>query len=412
MSEIVKKGSKGVLLKATLLFSSVDGMVASALMVPIIGNVAMSFPGESPVLLNQLVSLPSLLMIPAILITGYVSRYISKKYLLMFGSIIFIAAGFGSMYSPTLQVLVIFRAIEGVGMGIVYPLAPSIIAHLFYGEERAKMFGWSNAVGGVFSFVLGIAAGAAALTNWRNAFYYYLIFVIVVIMQALLLPAFPPERKDKEIAQSAYGTADKPKYNYAFCLAVGAMFMFMAIGIILIYNISIFILNEGIGNSAQVGLGTSLNTAASFFLCIFFGYILKSLKRYTSVLSLIFLALCYFTLASAHSIGWYYLGMSFMGCSFGLMFPYLNWRTAAVAPKAVKTVAISWLSMAIYSGQWASGYISVWITNIVGGTTRKLFTAVSVILIASAVISAIFIVLTMKNESKVVIGDTDVNITV
>jgi hypothetical protein len=44
----------------------VDGMVASALMVPLLGSIAAEFPDASPELLNQTLSLPALLMIPSI----------------------------------------------------------------------------------------------------------------------------------------------------------------------------------------------------------------------------------------------------------------------------------------------------------------------------------------------------------
>lgn len=408
MSEAVHKGAKGALLKAALLFSSVDGMVASALMVPLLGSIAVEYPDAAPGLLNQTLSLPSLLMIPAIIITGYLSKYISKKYLLMLGSIIFIISGFGSMYSSSLEALVAFRACEGIGMGIVYPLAPAIIAHIFYGEERAKLIGWTNACGGVFSFVLGIGAGFAALVDWRHAFYYYLIFIVVVIMQGLLLPAFPPEKKDKDIIQAIAASGEKQKLGYAVYLTIGAMLVFMSVAMVIIYNLAIFIMNEGIGTSADAGMASSINTVASFFISLSFVYLFRFLKRYVSVLGLVFMACSYFSLSAAHSMSMVYVGTIFLGASMGCIFPYLMTRVAQVSPKAVKTIAVTWLSMSIYLGQWISGYFAVWMENMVGGTTRQLFSAVGVIFLAFAVIAAVFIVATQKYESKVVVIDLDI----
>jgi MFS family permease len=405
MNQAVQKGARGLLLKAALLFSSVDGMVASALMVPLLGSIAMSFPNSSPDLLNQTISLPSLLMIPAIIITGYLTRFFSKKYMLMIGSIIFVASGFGSMFSPNLETLVLFRACEGVGMGIVYPLAPAMIAHLFNNADRAKMIGWSNAAGGVFSFVLSLGAGIVALTNWRNAFYFYLIFIGVVIMQAFLLPAFPPEKKDVDIVKSVNASGGKPKFGYAVYLTVFAMFIFMSIAMVILYNLSIFIMNEKLGTSADAGLSSSLNTVASFIFCVSFGYLFKSLKRYVSLIGLIFMACAYFSMSIAHSIVMVYVGSLFLGAAMGCLFPFLMTRVAMVAPKALKTMAVTLLSMATYVGQWFSGYVAVWIAKWVGGTTRQLFTAVGVIFACFAVFTAVFILATQKNESKIVIPD-------
>lgn len=407
MSEDVPKGVRGVLLKYTLLFSSVDGMVASALMVPLLGSIAAEYPDAAPGLLNQTISLPSLLMIPAILIAGHLSKYISKKYLLMLGSIIFVLSGFCSMYSPTLKMLVAFRACEGIGIGIVYPLAPAIIAHLFYGEERAKLMGWTNACGGIFSFFLSIGAGYAALVDWRNAFYYYLIFIVVVGMQGLLLPAFPPERKDQEIVQASVKSKEKPKFGYAVYLTIGAMLVFMSTAMVIIYNLAIFIMNEGIGTSADAGIASSINTVASFFFSLSFGYLFRFLKRYVSLLGLVLMACSYLALSVAHSMAVVYVGAIFLGASMGCVFPYLMTRIAQVSPKAIKTMAVSWLSMSIYLGQWISGYSALWIANAVGGTTRRLFTAVGGIFAVFAIFAATFIAITQKNESKVVVADAD-----
>jgi MFS family permease len=401
MNEDVQKGTRTVFLKAVLLFSSVDGMAASALMVPLLGNIAAEFPNSDPGLLNQTLSLPSLLMIPAIIISGYLARYISKKYLLMLGNLLFVFAGFFSMYSPTLEALVIFRACEGIGMGIVYPLAPSVISHLFYGQERAKLYGWANACGGILSFVLGIGAGYAALINWRRAFYYYLIFIPIVFMQALFLPAFPPERKDRRIMRAA----GQPKFGYAVYLTIAAMLVFMSFAMVIIYNLAVFIMNEGLGISADAGIASSINTVASFFISLGFGYFFRFLKRYVSVLGLVFMACAYFVLSIAHSIPLVYLGMIFLGASMGCILPYLMTRIAQVAPKIGKTMAISWLSMSIYLGQWISGYTAVWLADALGGSTRDLFSAVAGLFAAFALFAAAFVTATRKSEYKALVGE-------
>lgn len=406
MSKPAETGARLVLLKVSLLFSSVDGMVASALMVPLLGAIMAEFPNSSPELLNQTISLPSLLMIPTILITGYLSKYFSKKYLLMFGSIIFVTSGFFSMYSPTLEALVAFRAFEGIGMGIVFPLAPAMIAHLFHGEERAKMMGWANATGGIFSFFLGIGAGYVALFNWRYAFYFYLIFVLVVIMQGILLPAFPPEKKDQSIVQAASASAEKIRMGLPVYLTAGAMLVFMTVAMVILYNLAIFVTEEGIGNSAEIGLATSFNTVASIAMCFAFWYTIRIFKRYLSVIGLVFVACSYFTFSIAQNMIMVYAGMALIGASLGCLFPYLMTRVAQVAPKAVKTMAVTMLSLAIYLGQFLSGYFTPWL-GALSGSMRQLFANVGIIFVIFAIFATVYIILTQKNESNIVIGDTE-----
>lgn len=406
MTDTLHKGIRGVLLKASLLFSSVDGMVASALMIPLLGSIMQEFPDASPVLLNQTISLPSLLMIPAILISGYLSRFISKKYMLMFGSFIFVASGFGSMYSPSLESLVVFRAFEGIGMGIVYPLAPSIIAHLFYGKERAQMIGWSNAVGGIFSFFLNIAAGYVALTNWRHAFYFYLIFIVVIIMQAILLPAFPPEKRDRSITQSAEFAAQKARLGLPVYLTAAAMLIFMTVAMVNLYYVSIFVATEKMGNTAQVGLATSLITVASITMSFAFGYLFKNLRRYLSLLGLAMFAVAYFVYSTAHSMPLIYIGSIFTGVGLGCMFPYMMTRVAQVASKPTKTMAVTLLSLSIYAGQFLAGYFTPWLGSL-AESTRDVFSLAGKIFVGFAVFAFIYIFVTQKYERKIIIGDND-----
>lgn len=401
--------SKGQIgLKASLLVSATFGMAASALMIPLLGNIAAAFPDENPALLNQTISLPSLLYIPAILLSGYLAKYISKKYLLIVGSIIFAAAGFAGAFTPSLQALVVLRAIQGIGIGLAYPLAPAIISHIYSGEYRAKMLGWTQTVGCVVSVVLGLLCGYAAVASWTYAMYFYLLFVILIIMQFIFVPAFPPEAKDVSIAKASEAAGEKPKFGYAVYLTAGAMLVFMSIAMVVIYNLAIFIMHEGLGTSAEAGMASSINTLAGFFVSLVFGYNFKYLKRYVSVLGLVLMALCYFTMSAAHSIAVVYLGMIFLGASMNCIFPYLFTRVAQVAVKPLKTMSVSFLSMAIYLGQWISGYTAVWIADAVGGTTRQLFSSVGLIFILMAVFAAIFIALTQKNESKIIVIDPDV----
>lgn len=395
-------------LNSSLLISCTFGMAASALMIPLLGNIAQAFPNEDPGLIPQIISLPSLLYIPAILLTGYLAKFISKKYLLILGSIIFTAAGFAGAFAPTLQSLVISRAIQGIGIGLAYPIAPAIISHIFTGEGRAKMMGWTQTVGCVVSVVLGLACGYAAVASWRNALYFYAIFVVLIIMQFIFIPAFPPENKDESIMKATPVSGEKPKFGYAVYLNAGAMLVFMSIAMVIIYNLAIFIMNEKLGTSAQAGMASSLNTAAGFVVSLLFGYNFKIFKRYVSVVGLGLMALCYFTMSAAHSMSLVYLGMIFLGASMNCIFPYLFTRAAQVAVKPLKTMSVSFLSMAIYLGQWISGYSAGWIANAVGGTTRQLFMTVGIIFVVLAVIAAIFITLTQKNESKIVVIDTDV----
>jgi predicted MFS family arabinose efflux permease len=393
-------GARGNLLKGALLFSSVDGMVASVLLVPILANIADAFPDAGP-WLNQLLSLPSLLMIPTIIITGKLADYVSKKTLLMIGTILFIAGGFGGVFANNIMDLVWTRALLGIGAGMVYPMAPAMIAYLYQGQERAQLLGWTNACGSVFSFALAIGAGYAALFNWKYAFYFYLIFVLVLIMQWATLPNFPPEKKDDKIAQTKVQGNPHEKLGYRVWLTSIDMIVYMTMSMVLLYKLSLFIVSGHIGTSVDVGLATSIQTVVSFLISLVFVQVLKGLKRFTAVLGLACMALGYFFFSIAHSFSLVVVAAICLGLSLGIMFPYLMNRVSTVAPNSKKTFAISFLSMSIYIGQYLSAFFTQFADWVSHGSIRGTFTFVAAMLAICVIIAIIYIFATQSRDRNI-----------
>lgn len=393
-------GAKETLLKGALLFSSVDGIVASVLLVPILANIAEAFPDAGP-WLNQLLSLPSLLMIPAIIITGKLADYVNKKKMLMIGTILFIAGGFGGVFTNNIMDLVWTRALMGIGAGIVYPMAPAMIAYLYQGQERVQLLGLTNACGGVFSFTLSIGAGYAALFNWKYAFYFYLIFVLVLIMQWVTLPNFPPEKKDDKIVQANAQGNPHEKLGYRVWLTSFDMIVYMTMSMVLLYKLSLFIVSEHIGTSADAGLATSIQTLASFLISLFFVKVLKRLNRFTTVLGLVCMVLGYFFFSIAHSFFLVVVAAICLGLSLGIMFPYLMNRVSAVAPNSKKTLAISSLSMSIYIGQYLSAFFTQFADWASHGSIRGTFTFVALMLAICAIIAIVYILATQRRDCNI-----------
>ena len=391
---------KEILLKGALLFSSVDGIVASVLLVPILANISNAFPDAGP-WLNQLLSLPSLLMIPAIIITGKLADYVSKKTLLMLGTILFTAGGFGGIFANNIMDLVWTRALLGIGAGIVYPMAPAMIVHLYQDQERAQMLGWSNACGSVFSFTLGIGAGYAALFHWKYAFYFYLIFVLVLIMQWSALPDFPPEKKDDQIAQAKLPGHAHEKLGYRVWLTSFDMIVYMTLSMVLLYKLSLFIDNEHIGTSADAGLATSIQTLASFLISLGFFQVLQRLKRFTVVLGLVCMALGYFFFSIAHHFSLVVVAAICLGLSLGIVFPYLMNRVSTAAPHSKKTWAISLLSMSIYLGQYLSAFFTQFADWVSHGSIRGTFSFAASLLAVWAIIVIVHILATQRQDCNV-----------
>lgn len=73
------------------------------------------------------------------LISGYLTKKISRKYTLIIAAFLFMLSAWGSGISNTLTELVIYRIIGGLGVGMASMAAPMYIAEIAPPKERGRM---------------------------------------------------------------------------------------------------------------------------------------------------------------------------------------------------------------------------------------------------------------------------------
>ena len=109
-------------------------------------------------------------------IYGKVSDIFGRKKVFTFSMILFL---FGSVlcgFANSMETLIVFRAIQGLGAGGVLPMALTIIGELFSVEKRAKMQGLISSVWGLSS-VIGPLIGGILVDqiSWEWVFFINLV---------------------------------------------------------------------------------------------------------------------------------------------------------------------------------------------------------------------------------------------
>jgi EmrB/QacA subfamily drug resistance transporter len=104
-------------------------------------------------------------------IYGKMADLYGRKPTFMVGTGIFLLGSALCAGAQTMEQLILFRAIQGIGGGCVIPIALTIIGDLYSLEERAKMTAIFSAIWGVAS-VLGPAVGGflTEYVSWRWTF--------------------------------------------------------------------------------------------------------------------------------------------------------------------------------------------------------------------------------------------------
>ena len=103
---------------------------------------------------------------------GKLSDLLGRKPILLFGISVFLIGSALSGLSQTMWQLILFRGIQGIGAGSLFPIALAVIGDLFTPAERGRYQGLFGAVFGL-SFLVGPALGGFITDNisWHWVFY-------------------------------------------------------------------------------------------------------------------------------------------------------------------------------------------------------------------------------------------------
>ena len=108
----------------------------------------------------------------SVLVYGKLADLYGRKPIFLIGVTIFLIGSFGAGFSTTMEILIVFRFIQGLGAGAVAPMATTIVGDLYSLEERAKVQGYMSSVWGI-SAILGPAIGGMIVeyASWQMIFW-------------------------------------------------------------------------------------------------------------------------------------------------------------------------------------------------------------------------------------------------
>ncbi len=339
--------------------TSLPGLAVS----PILGQLSTIFPKATELDIQMLTSLPSLLIIPFVLLAGKLAEKRDFIRLLRAGLWMFAASGVLYLFSGKMWQLMVVSALLGIGSGLIIPLSTGLISRYFTGTYRVKQFGYSSAITNVTLVVATAVTGYLAEVNWHLPFVVYLLPLISLLLSAYLKN--DDSRSDETTVQTTAVPVEQipsipGKYGIHFPhLAQLMLFYGLVTYVVLAVTFNLpFLMEAHHFSSGNSGLMISL-----FFLAIMApGFVLdrivKVLGEKTKFYSLLSIALGLLLIWIA-PIEWLIVpGCMLVGLGYGVIQPLIYDKTVDTAIPEKTTLALAFVMVMNYLAILLSPFIT------------------------------------------------------
>ena len=175
------ENNKRLQLFAILSLSMANAFVGTGIS-PALETIRNNFVGAPDLLIQMIVSLPSLMVIVVSFVFSAMSRRISMRGLCLIGLGLYTAGGLLGGVCSSIVTMIITRMIIGIGYGILMPLSIGMLPYFYEVDEQQKLNGkvviWSS----IASIICMIVAGYLASISWRMVFLVYLFGIPCIVL--------------------------------------------------------------------------------------------------------------------------------------------------------------------------------------------------------------------------------------
>lgn len=337
--------------------TSLPGLAVS----PILGQLTTIFPHATELDIQMLTSLPSLLIIPFVLLAGKLAEKRDFVRLLRAGLWMFAASGVLYLFSGKMWQLMAVSALLGIGSGLIIPLSTGLISRYFTGTYRVKQFGYSSAITNVTLVVATAVTGYLAEVDWHLPFVVYLLPLVSLLFVGYLQgDAGQPAAVEDKASAGQPRLVVPGKYGIHVRRLLQLMLFYGLITyVVLAVTFDLpFLMEAHHFSSGNSGLMISL-----FFLAImapgfFLGRIVTFLGRNTEFYSLLSVAAGLLLIWISPREWLIIPGCMLVGLGYGVIQPLIYDKTADTAVPEKTTLALAFVMVMNYLAILLSPFIT------------------------------------------------------
>ncbi len=387
---MTKKNTFGMAIALMSIFFITTG---AGIVAPALQSIMVAFPGVPITTVLLILTLPTLIIIPSAIISGMLAgSKLKYKTLAVIGILLFVIGGIAPVFTHSdIMVIIIERAVFGVGMGILFPLGNALVLGLYGGQKRAKMLGLGTMMLNIGGIVLQFLGGLFAGIKWYYCFYPHLFGILSLIMVIFFLPE-PAKAPETEGESKA-----KVKVPGKIWLIVLIFGIISTLFFPLQSNISIYLSITGLGDATMSGIVLSFLTIGGALGGAIFSSLFKLTKRFIVAIDILCMAAGIAIVLYGGNIILVIIGTLLAGAGlFGLFTAILM-----IIGMIVRAPAIAISASLLMAGMNFFIFLSTPWVGIIGSITGDaIVSPMNIGMIALAVIGALFLFINPIPKTK------------
>lgn len=372
--------------------TSLPGLAIS----PILEDLSRIFPSASQLEIQMLTSLPSLLIIPFVLLSGWLSERGGESLrLLAVGLAIFFASGLACIFAKDIRLLIVASCIMGAGAGIAVPYSTGLVVRYFTGDARVQQLGISSAVNNLSLVLATAVVGWIATRDWHLAFMVYLLPAVSLVMLLALrgVKSAPEPKESDQLRQS--------KIQWGRLAGLSVLYFIITFTTLVITFYLSFLLEKYHFPQELSSVMISLFFLAIMLPGLILNLIISCVRSMTIFVSLCLIVVGLLLVGTVPDVPLMTLGVVLTGVGYGVLQPIIYDKTAIIAPPETATKALS-VVMTV-------NYVAVVVCPFVVDFAERLFRQKeeSFPFVASAVLVAMVAFLSLLMRKSFVLGLDD-----
>lgn len=335
-------------LTVTILSLSLLTVMAGAAVAPALDTIREYFSDVDKTLVQLIISIPALFIFITNMFFAGLCRKFRSRTLLLAGLVLYTAGGCAAGLFSNIFMVLVFRALVGIGVGIIMPMSTGLLAFYYTRDKQDRLMGYSSAMNQMGGVAATLIAGMLAQISWRLSFLVYLMGLISIVLCILFLPderLVTEEKREKKGVFREY---------YTFVIA---MFLLMFTFFVYPTEFAIETVREGIipaGLIAVIMAGADLVAFAGGLLFVHIKKRMGEMMKYAA--PLLFFA-GYMLLAFTDGRGGILAGSALIGFANGIGIPYIISAASAKAGRSAATTVMPVISAAMYLAQFVTPII-------------------------------------------------------